>query len=127
MLSSYSFPLSVWLTDDALACPERLSAGQASNGLLRAREIHVCVDGLISGHHVCPILNVVVGVYGREDGVVHVSILRASAEVEKIEFYCLSIWRGPRDHTRTVSGVAIMDQSQVFVIQVEHRDWMIVL
>ncbi len=68
----------------------------------------------------------VVGINNREHGVVHVPVLIAAREIEKIEFHLLPIRRGLGYHARPVSGVAIVCQDQTIAVQVEHRNRMVV-
>ena len=66
-----------------------------------------------------------VGVDDGEDGMVHVSMLRASGDVDEIEFHRLSIRRCLGNHARPIAGIAIMRQVQAITIQVEHGERMI--
>src|SRR5436305_8635517 len=101
---------------NSIACPEQLSAAKASNDSLCPSQIHARVNWLVPRHHVGPILNVMVGVDGSEDRMVHVSVVGASADVEKIKFHRFPIRRGFRDHAWPVSGIAIMHQCEPIII-----------
>jgi hypothetical protein len=57
----------------------------------RALQIHVSMHRFVTGHHIGPVLGMVVGVDEGEDGVVHVAELSTTGDVEKIEFDGLSV------------------------------------
>src|SRR5207245_11288022 len=84
------------------------------------------MQGLVPGHHVSTVFGVVVGVDDYEEGVVHVSLLRATGDVDKIEFHGLSVWRDPCRHARPIAGVTIMGQEQAVPVQIKHGYGMVV-
>jgi hypothetical protein len=49
-------------------------------------QVEVRVDRLVPGLHVSPVLSVMVSVDHSKDCMVHVSVLRATSDIEKIEF-----------------------------------------
>src|SRR3989449_2400071 len=65
-----------------------------------ALQVEVRMHRLVPWHHVSPVLGVMVTVNHGEHGVVHVSALRATGNIDKIEFYRLSVRRGPWYHSR---------------------------
>src|SRR6266567_1126876 len=51
-----------------------------------ALQVEMCMHWLVPRHHISPVLGVVVAVDDSEHGVVHVSTLRATGNIDKIEF-----------------------------------------
>jgi hypothetical protein len=67
---------------------------------------------LVAGEHVSPVLGVMVRIDYGERSMVHVSRLRATGDVEKIEFHGFAIRRDFTNHAWPISGVTIMGQEQ---------------
>ena len=84
------------------------------------------MDRLIARHHVGPVLGVMVGVDGGQDGVVHVPVLVTAGKVDEIEFHGLRVSGFSCDHAGAVAGVAIVNQREAIVLKVKHRDRMVV-
>jgi len=82
----------------------------------------VCVHGLVPRLHVSPVLEMMIGVDEGEHGMMHVSVLGAAGDVEKIEFDSFSIGRHLARHTRPIAGVTVMGEKQAVPVQVKHGD-----
>src|SRR5581483_371238 len=95
--------------------------------LLCPPQIHMREDRLISWEQKSPVLRVVIGVDDVEHRMLHVPVLDASGNINKIKFQPLAVGRLPGNNARAITGVAIMNQQEAIVIQVEHGDWMVVL
>src|SRR4029077_13652039 len=85
-------------------------------------QVKVRADRLLPRLHVSPILSVMVGVNHREDSMMHVSILRATGDVQKLEFYSFSIRRLFTHHARPVACVTIVRQEQAIPVYIKHGD-----
>src|SRR5580704_301417 len=57
----------------------------------RPLQVKVCVDGLVPWFHISPILDVMVRVDRGEHRMMHVSVLRATGDVMKLEFHALAV------------------------------------
>src|SRR5579871_2079317 len=90
-------------------------------------QVEVRADRLVPWHHIGPVLGMVIGINGREDGMMHVSVLRSTGHVDEVKFDRLSVRRFSSDHPWTIARVAIVNQREVITIQVEHGDRMVVL
>jgi len=61
-----------------------------------------------------------------EHCMMHVSILRATGDVEKIEFHRLPVRLQLAHHARPVSCVTIMGPEQAITVQIEHDDQIVI-
>src|SRR5215467_9606987 len=84
------------------------------------------MNRLVPRHHIGPVLEVMVGVDDSEHGMMHVSELRASRDIENVELYLLSIGRRPGHHPRPVAGIAIVGKEQPVAIQIKNGHRMVV-
>src|ERR1700719_5209181 len=89
---------------------------------LGALQVEVRVHWLVPWVHVSPVLGVMVGVNEGEHCMVHVSVLGTTADIEKLEFHCLSVRRHLAHHAGPIPCITIMGEEQAVPVQIKHGD-----
>src|SRR5215470_9629182 len=89
---------------------------------LYALQLEARAYRFVSRLHVGPFLDMMVGVDEREHGVMHVSVLQTTSNIEKVELGALPIRRQLPHHARPIAGVAVVGQEQPVAVQIEHSD-----
>src|ERR1700746_3649881 len=92
--------------------------GCMSPASLSALQVQLSAHRFAVGHRELPFFRVMIRVDEAEDGALHVAVLRAAADVEKIESDGLAVGRNRSGHARPISCVAIVGEDQAIAVDI---------
>lgn len=67
------------------------AAHQVFPGSFRTVQVEVGMHRLVPGHHVGPVLDVMISVDQRKHSVVHMSVFGAAGDIDEVEFHGLAV------------------------------------